>query len=119
MHQTIFQKRIILAGLRQRSNLATAEFYSKVGIQEPVHPVRFNVLPLGNNMFGVINRSTGEAMGSRVGHLDACDYARKLEATPAPVARQRSAMGNLAVNMLGWVLILSVVLVAFAIRAHR
>lgn len=123
MHPTISQRRAILDGLRQRNALAAAEFYNKAGITEPVRAVRFKVVPRGNNEFEVIERATDKMKGLRIGHGSACQFAQKLEEDAdqpvQPAGRQRSLMGNLAVNMMGWTLVLCVVLIALAVSAHR
>jgi hypothetical protein len=121
MNQTIFQRRAILDGLRERTTLATSEFYQKVGIDEPVRPVRYNVVPRGDNVFAVVDRSTGQMKVSCSGHSCACQLAQDLEDSfvPAPAARKRSTVSNFAAHMMLWTLIFAVGLTALAMRMHR
>lgn len=121
MNQTIFQRRAILDGLRERSAIATTEFYQKVGIDEPVRPVRFNVVPRGDNMFAVVDRSSGHTKVSCAGHGDACRLAQRLEDSfvPTPAAPKRSTGSNLAAHMMLWTLIFAVGLAALAMRTHH
>jgi hypothetical protein len=121
MNQSIFQRRAILDGLRERNAIATTEFYQKVGIDEPVRPVRFNVVPRGDNMFAVVERSTGHTKVSCSGHGDACRLAQHLEdaPVPAPTASKRSPSNNFAAHMMMWTVFFCVVLIALAVRMHR
>ncbi|MEB0076093.1 hypothetical protein QN386_02025 [Pseudomonas sp. CCI3.2] len=119
MNQSLFQRRVILDGLRERSKMATAEFYAKVGIDEPARPVRFVVEGRGNNMFEVRERTTGKVHGFKAGHRDGCQLAQRLEDEADATEARRSSMRNFARNMLGWTVTFCVVLVALAISAHR
>jgi hypothetical protein len=121
MHQTILQRRAILDGLRVRSAIATTEFYQKVGIDKPVRPVRFNVVPRGDNVFAVVERSTGQMKVSCAGHSSACQLAQNLEDSfvPVPAARKRSTVSNFAAHMMLWTLIFAVGLMALLARTHR
>ena len=80
MHPSIFQRRAILEGLRERTRQATAEFFQKPGIMPPPLAPLFIVRPNGNNTFSVINRATGKIITERFGHNNATSHARELEA---------------------------------------
>ena len=109
MHQTISQRRAILEGLRQRCTLSTAEFYEKVGRPNPAPVHRFNVIPNGNNWFGIVERESGIVRHVCSGHSAACRMAQQLETQPA--IQQRP---NLAILMLRWTAIFCTVFLLFA-----
>ena len=79
MHQRIQARREIVAALHERSVLATAEFYKKVGRAMPVIKFRLQVKPAGRDFFHVVDSQTGKVMGFRRDHNAACAFARKLE----------------------------------------
>ncbi|EGH21001.1 hypothetical protein PSYMO_05640 [Pseudomonas amygdali pv. mori str. 301020] len=108
MHQTISQRRAILEGLRQRCTLSTAEFYDKVGRNNPAALPRFTVVPNGNNEFGIVERSTGDVRGVLRGHSAACRAAEQMEAQPV---RQPS----IATHMLRWTAAIATGFVLFAL----
>lgn len=110
MHQTISQRRTILEGLRQRCTLSTAEFYDKVGRPNPAPLHRFNVIPNGNNQFGVVERSSGIVRQVCTGHGAACKLAERLEVEP-PAPQQLT----FATYMVRWTLAFCVILVLFAL----
>lgn len=64
MNQTIRQKQAVLQALRDRFALSTSEMYVMIGRKEPVKVPRFNVVPLGKNLFDVVERSTGVSRGA-------------------------------------------------------
>ncbi|MFJ7884571.1 hypothetical protein ACIQYF_13925 [Pseudomonas sp. NPDC096917] len=80
MHQSIFQRRAILEGLRERARQATADFYQKPGVMPPPLAPLIVVKPSGNNTFALINRATGVVVAERFGHNNATSHARALEA---------------------------------------
>lgn len=80
MHQSIFQRRAILEGLRERARQATADFYQKPGVMPPPMAPLIIVRPSGNNTFALINRATGVVVAERFGHNNATSHARELEA---------------------------------------
>lgn len=79
MHQSIQSRRDIVDGLRQRSRLATAEFYRLIDRPEPVVTFRMMVKPAGRNFFHVVDGHTDRVMGFRRDHNEACALARRLE----------------------------------------
>ncbi|WP_323158268.1 hypothetical protein [Pseudomonas viridiflava] len=108
MHQTISQRRAILEGLRQRCTLSTAEFYNKVDRFNPATLPRFNVIPNGNNQFGVVERESGIVRHVCTGHGSACKVAEQLEMKPV---RQSS----FASYMLRWTAAIATGLALFAL----
>jgi hypothetical protein len=119
MNQSLFQRRVILDGLRERNKLATTEFYAKAGIDEPVRPARFIVEPRGNNVFEVRERSTDQVKGIRNGHANSCQFAQNLEDQADATEIHRSSMRRFALNMLGWTATFCVILIAAAVSAYR
>ncbi|WP_432783690.1 hypothetical protein QZH45_09540 [Pseudomonas corrugata] len=79
MHQSIQTRRDIVAGLHQRSMLATADFYRLIGRQAPAAVFRFVVKPAGRDFFHVVDSRTGKVVGFRRDHNEACALARLLE----------------------------------------
>jgi hypothetical protein len=110
MNHTIRQRIAILDGLRERSNLATADFYSRIGRPAPAPAPRFIVEPRGDNHFSIVDRTTGQRQGLHVGHMTACNCAQRLEDeamtvnAPVPFARK----------LLRWTAVIGVGLVLFA-----
>lgn len=84
MHQRIQARREIVAALHERSVLATAEFYKKVGRAMPVIKFRLQVKPAGRDFFHVVDSQTGKVIGFRRDHNEACSLARRLEAEKRP-----------------------------------
>jgi hypothetical protein len=109
MHQTISQRRAILEGLRQRCTLSTAEFYDKVDRPNPAPLHRFNVIPNGNNWFGIVERESGIVRHVCSGHSAACKMAQQLETEPPAKAKT-----GFATRMLRWTLGFCVILTLFA-----
>ena len=109
MHQTIRQRLVILEGLRQRCTLSTAEFYDKVGRINPAPLHRFNVIPNGNNQFGIVERKSGIVHQVCTGHSAACKEAQRLETTPT-----EKAPAGFATLMLRWSLTFCAILTLFA-----
>ncbi|WCM49018.1 hypothetical protein OH720_18600 [Pseudomonas sp. WJP1] len=114
MNQTLQQRRAILDGLRQRATLATAEFYQKVGITSPAIPVRFTVVPHGNNLFGVVDRQTGTERAEVAGHMNACRSAQAFENAAHFTQAAHLTATNMASWMTRWTLVFAVVLFVFA-----
>jgi hypothetical protein len=109
MHQTISQRRAIHESLRQRCTMSTAEFYKRIGREElaPLH--RFNVIPAGNNQFGIVERASGIVHQVCTGHGAACKVAQRLETAPPAKAKT-----GFAVFMLRWALAFCAILALFA-----
>ena len=80
MHPSFAQRVTALEGLRARARQATAEFYQKPNMIAPPLAPRYIVKPSGNNIFDVIERSTGKIIAERFGHNNATGHARELEA---------------------------------------
>lgn len=119
MNQTFSHKRAYLNGLRDRTKLATTEFYAKAGIDAPVRPIRFIVEPRGNNVFEVRERSTDQVKGIRNGHADSCQFAQDLEDKADASEVHRSSMRRFAQNMLGWTVTFCILLLAAVVSAQR
>lgn len=83
MHPSIVQRITVLEGLRARTRQATDEFYQKPNMTAPALAPRYIVKPTGNNIFDVIERSTGKVIAERFGHNNATGHARELEAETA------------------------------------
>ena len=83
MHPSIAQRIAILEGLRARTRQATEEFYQKPNMIAPALALRYIVKPSGNNIFNVIERSTGKIITERFGHNNATYHARELEVKAA------------------------------------
>lgn len=79
MNPSIQGRREVLLGLRQRSQIATADFYQLAGISEPARAPRFLVSPAGLAFFHIIDSRTGKVKGFHRDHNAACAFARKLE----------------------------------------
>ena len=79
MHHSIQSRRDIVDGLRQRSRIATAEFYRLIDRPMPVVAFRMMVKPAGRDFFHVVDSQTDKVMGFRRNHNEACSLARSLE----------------------------------------
>lgn len=91
MHPALSQRRAILEGLRERARRATAEFYQKPNMIAPPLAPRYIVKPTGNNIFDVIERSTGKIITERLGHNNATGHALKLEEKAGKVSVKQLA----------------------------
>lgn len=114
MNHTLQQRRAILDGLRQRTTLATADFYQKVGITAPAMSPRFTVVPHGNNLFGVVDRQTGTERAEIAGHMNACQSAQGFENAAHFTQAAHITVANVARWMARWALVFVAVLTAFA-----
>jgi hypothetical protein len=114
MNSTIQQRRAILDGLRQRTTLATAEFYQKAGVTAAVVSPRFAVVPRGNNLFGVIDRRTGIERAQVAGHLNACRSAQGFESVTHFNQAVPITVANFARWMTRWALVCVAVISLFA-----
>lgn len=91
--QSILQQRFAgLQALRLRSIIATSEFYSMIGKEQPVQEIRFQVVTKGQNAYHVIERATNKVKGFRFSWKAAINLAQVLE------ARANGAK----VNIEGW-----------------
>lgn len=79
MHPAIQQRIDVLAALRERSNMATADFYQLANKIRPTRAPRFQVVPSGRGLFIVAERASGKVKGWRREHLEACALAKALE----------------------------------------
>lgn len=79
MHPAIQQRIDVLAALRERSNMATADFYRLANQTRPARTPRFQVMPSGRGLFIVAERASGKVKGWRREHLEACALAKELE----------------------------------------
>lgn len=114
MNPAIQQSQAVLQALRERVSLSTSEMYMKIGREEPVRVPRFNVVPLGKNLFDVIERSTGVSRGEREGHDGACQYAEQLERNADFFASTVETSRRFGWRMARWTAGFAVMLVVFA-----
>lgn len=87
MHHSIQSRLDIVDGLRQRSRIATADFYRLIGRPEPVVQFRMMVKPSGRDFFHVVDTRSDKVMGFRRDHNEACALARRLESRDADQLR--------------------------------
>lgn len=114
MNQTIRQKQAVLQVLRERLKLSTSEMYQKIGKDEPVRAPRFNVVPLGRNVFDIVDRTSGLSRGARSGHDNACSYAKQLERKADFISSTRATGAHFGRMLIRGTLFTVVVLTAFA-----
>ncbi|MEX5626100.1 hypothetical protein [Pseudomonas marginalis] len=114
MNPAIQQSQAVLQALRERVSLSTSEMYMKIGREEPVKVPRFNVVPLGKNLFDVVERSTGVSRGARTGHDGACQYADQLERNADFFCAAKATSRRFAFRMLRWTLGFAAMMVVFA-----
>lgn len=79
MHPAIQAKRSVLADLKRRRSIATADLYQMIGIPMPVTSYRYQVRPAGRDFFHVVDSHTGKVAGFRRGHNAACALAKQFE----------------------------------------
>ena len=78
--QTILQQRFAgLQALRLRSIIATSEFYSMIGKEQPVQEIRFQVVTKGN-AYHIVELATDKVKGFRFTYQAAINFAQVLEA---------------------------------------
>ena len=109
MHPSIAKRITVLEGLRARTRQATDEFYQKPNMIAPPFAPRYIVKPSGNNIFDVIERSTGKIITERFGHNTATGHARELEAKAAKLNVQQ--LGKI---LSSWALRIGITLTVFA-----
>lgn len=114
MNQTIRQKQAVLQALRDRFALSTSEMYVMIGREEPVKTPRFNVVPLGKNLFDVVERSSGVSRGERTGRDGACQYADQLERNADFFSAAKETSRRFGFRMLRWTLGFAAMMVLFA-----
>lgn len=114
MNPAIQQSQAVLQALRERVSLSTSEMYMKIGREEPVKVPRFNVVPLGKNLFDVVERSTRASRGARTGHKCACQYAEQLERNADFFSTAITTSRRLGFRMLRWTVGFALMMVLFA-----
>jgi len=78
--QSILQQRFAgLQALRLRSIIATSEFYSMIGKEQPVQEIRFQVVTKGN-AYHIVELATDRVKGFRFTYKAAINFAQVLEA---------------------------------------
>lgn len=82
-----FQSRAVNVALNQRAQLSQAQVNAITQEKEPVRIFRYYSEARGNNIFSVIDRATGKAVGICTGIDEATEFAKRMEATPQPVPR--------------------------------
>ena len=80
MHPAFQQRTAGLNDLRTRAHLATGEFYALIGKEQPVQPIRYQVVSKGEKAYHIIDRSTGKTRGFRFSWTAAVIFAKQLEA---------------------------------------
>lgn len=84
MHPSIQLRVDALAALRQRSAMATADFYQLANRTPPVALARFKVTSVSQGLFCITDSRTGQVKGWRRNHAEACGFADSLaRAVPA------------------------------------
>lgn len=78
MHPAVKQRVHVVAALRIRSRIATAEFYALIGKEQPVQQVRFQIKNVGN-AYHIVERSTGKVKGFRWTWKEASNFAQSME----------------------------------------
>lgn len=114
MNPAIQQSQAVLQALRERVSLSTSEMYMKIGRDEPVKMPRFNVVPLGNNLFDVVERSSGASRGASTGHNGACQYADQLERNADFIRAAKATSLLFGARLLRWTISFASLLVVFA-----
>lgn len=77
--QSILQQRFAgLQALRLRSIIATSEFYSMIGKEQPVQEIRFQVVTKGN-AYHIVDLATDKVKGFRFTYKAAINFAQVLE----------------------------------------
>lgn len=116
MHPAISQKRAILEGLRQRCTLSTAEFYSKVGREEPVRTFRHVVVPCGNGEFSIVDRSTDQTKAMCTGIDKALRFAKCRDEAHVGFqhARPSKPPADFGTMMLRWTATFCMIIAVFA-----
>lgn len=114
MNPAIQQSQAILQALRDRVSLSTSEMYQMIGREESVKVPRFNVVPLGQNLFDVVERSTGLSCGARTGHNGACHYADQLERNADFFGACKTKSRLFGARFLRWTIGFAAILAVFA-----
>jgi hypothetical protein len=114
MNSAIQQSQAVLQALRARVQLSTSEMYVMIGREEPVKVPRFNVVPLGKNLFDVVERSSGVSRGARTGHDGACQYADQLERNADFFDSAKATSRRFGRLVLRWTVGFAVMLAVFA-----
>ena len=87
MHPKFVQRRAVSDGLKQRAQLSPAQVNAITQEKEPVRIFRYYSEARGNNIFSVIDRVTGKAVGICTGIDEATEFAKRMEATPQAAQR--------------------------------
>lgn len=85
MHPQIQMRLDGLNAMSIRAKVATAEFYTMIGKEQPTPPVRFQVIAKGTNAYHIVDRLTDKVRGFRFNHERAVEYAQALEDRAAGV----------------------------------
>lgn len=78
MHASVQQRVEVATALRVRTQIATAEFYTLIGREQPVQKIRYQVVTRGK-AYHIVERATGKVRGFRWTHNEAVSFARLLE----------------------------------------
>lgn len=80
MHPRIQERTEGLQALRARLNLATHDFYAKIGREAPVQKIRYQVVTKGEKAYHIVELGTGRVWGFRFTYKAAVNFAQQLEA---------------------------------------
>lgn len=114
MSQTISHRRAIYQGLRERCTLSTAEFYNKVGRDNPAAAPRFSVVPCGNNEFSVVDRETDQTTAVCTGIDKAVRFAKRRDEAQVPSIPAVNPPADFGVLMLRWTATFCIIIGLFA-----
>ena len=78
MHPSIKQRVDGVADLHIRSRIATADFYTLIGKEQPVQKIRFQIKTAGK-AYHIVELATGKVKGFRWTWKEASNFAQELE----------------------------------------
>ncbi|MNJ60017.1 hypothetical protein D3C77_557260 [compost metagenome] len=79
MHPAMQQRVDGLAALRERTILATADFYAKIKRPAPIEQIRFQIVTKGK-AFHIVDRATRKTKGFCFTYRAAVNFAQAMEA---------------------------------------
>jgi len=93
--QTLMQQRAAgLEALRIRAVIATSEFYSLIGREQPVQKIRYQVVTKGTNAYHIVELATDKVKGFRFSYRAAVNFAQLLEARADGVKADSLGVGK-------------------------
>lgn len=79
MHASIQQRVDGVAALRVRSRIATEDFYTLIGKEQPVQKIRYQIITRGK-AYHIVELATRKVKGFRWTWKEASNFAQALEA---------------------------------------